>query len=296
MLRSQSINNLNTQKTSSGFLKSLRSKKSENELSRTNLRSSISQRPLSISLSSFNLNNILSLAKFIQVEESTNNNNNDDDNDNDKENNVRRLKSRSSVPILSSRQNNNGNLVNKRHSTIFQVSPNNNNNNSSPQNTIQSQIDSIFDESDVIYVDSSEEDIMSNSSTINPNDSINKMHRTINSHNLSDFINQVHDDIQKQNQDNNTTNTSDIDHGKINFDFKQSSELKDLELLNKSLENKSNEFLSKFSILENFIIMSINNHNPNSNSIKNSNHILDDDFLEALKLDDYIEDDLVFSI
>lgn len=272
MLRSQSINNLNTNKTSSGFLRFLRSKKSENELTRTNLRtttSSSSQRPLSISLSSFNISNILSLSKLLQIEDI-------DDDQSNKENNYRTLKTRSSVPILSSKSSNDA-VINKRHSTIFQVSPSNS---SSPQTTIQSQIDSIFDESDIIYVDTSEDDIISNTSSTNPIDkstNINKMHRTINSNNLSDFINEIHDDKQ--------------DHGKITFDFNLSSELKDLESLNTYLKNQSNEFISRFSLVGNVLMMKTTNNVENINK-----NILDDDFLDALKLDDYIEEDLIFNI
>ncbi|RCK57595.1 hypothetical protein Cantr_06050 [Candida viswanathii] len=274
-------------KTSSRFLRSLRSKRSNNELTRTTLRSSVSQRPLSISLSSFNLNSILSLPKLAQAETTITSITR---NDSDKENaSVKTLKPRSSVPILSKKPSSPA-MIQKRHSTMFQAPPtttnnnNNNNNNNSPQNTIQSHIDSIFDDSGILYVDSSEDDIISNTSSSSTSSTSlgnetkhNKLHRTTNSHTLSEFITKMHDEVQ---------------HGKINFDFRPSTELQDLEALNRSPLHQSTEFISRFTIVENAVVM--DTRDSRNNNAKTT--ILDDDYLEEIKIGDYVEDDLIFNL
>ncbi|RCK64695.1 hypothetical protein Cantr_00442 [Candida viswanathii] len=268
-----------TDKTSSRFLRSLRSKRSNNELTRTTLRSSVSQRPLSISLSSFNLNSILSLPKLAQAETTITS---ITSNDSDKENaGVKTLKPRSSAPLLSKKPSSPA-MIQKRHSTMFQ-SPTTSNN--SPQNTIQSHVDSIFDDSGILYVDSSEDDIVSNTSSSSTSSTSlghetkhNKLHRTTNSHTLSEFITKMHDEEEE--------------HGKINFDFSPSTELQDLEALNKSLLHQSTQFISRFTIVENAVVMDTRDSLNNNNKAT----ILDDDYLQEIKLGDYVEDDLIFNL
>ncbi|KAI5952815.1 hypothetical protein KGF54_003682 [Candida jiufengensis] len=268
MLRSQSISNIN-EKKSSNFFNPFK-KSSYNNLNNSSNNSSPStiekrkSRPLSTSISAINLKISSPILQSSNI--SVSSNSNIISNDEDKEN--IRLKTRSSTPNLST--NNFPRTSTKNISTtttaanrlkrLSYIGSPVKEDNISPI-TINSQIDSIFDQSSITYIDSDiEEDISSTISSTekdsnytyskilpnskssnnisNNNDQTKKLHRTTNLYNLNDFI-------KKIKHDNSTNNRKSME-----------LENKEISILNENLNESSEIYNSKISIIENFIFLS----------------------------------------
>ncbi|EMG49044.1 hypothetical protein SBY92_000487 [Candida maltosa Xu316] len=279
MLRSQSINNLNTAKTTSssasGFFKSLKSKLSDKDISRHKKRGT---RPLSTALSSFNLN--LNSSTPLDFEDYPINDDEGDDNDDNKENTHHTLKTRKSAPTLSKMRTNDSSHTTtnkKRYSTMLDGCFDD----ASPQ-TFVSQIDSIFDETSIVYVDS-DNDLMSSSAASSPSSSHynidttnHKIHRTKNIHNLSEFIDQIYKDRD----------------GKSMLKDTEYNEDDELEKLNNSRMFTSNSgCITHFELVANALFVSTINRNYHPNAL-----LYVDDYLEAIRSEEYTEEDLIFNL
>lgn len=286
MLRSQSISNLNNTKSSSSFLKSLRSKKSDTDIKNGSTKSKRNSRPLSASISSFNLN--ISLPKLSSQKSFTEDNK-------ENQNVVKTLRPRSSAPILTDHQSKNASsqtlsrppISSKRYSSYYSTSSQ-----ISPQ-TVQSQIDSIFDESSVLCVDLENEENLSSSnsslsSIVNQDHTYlqNKIHRSINSYNLSDFVNRMNG------HSNNSENVEKNNLYELDQLAQWNAELTEIDNDN----NTIGQFETKFKLIESILVVSVAHKNSLASVSTTKNILAIDDYSNVFKSEDYVEEDLMFSL
>lgn len=279
---------MNNTKSSSSFLKSLRSKKSDTNIKNGSTKSKRNSRPLSASISSFNLNISLpiltSQKSFIE-----------DNKEN--QNGVKTLRPRSSAPILAEHQSKNLSsqtlsrppLSSKRYSSYYSTSSQ-----ISPQ-TVQSQIDSIFDESSVLYVDLENEENLSSSnsslsSIVNQDHTYlqNKIHRSINSYNLSDFVNRM-------NSNNNNDNNANVEKNK-SFELDQLAQWNARLTGINNVNNNVGEFETEFKLMESILVLSVTNKSSLAGVSARKNILAVDDYSNIFKSEDYVEEDLIFSL
>ncbi|KAI5960952.1 uncharacterized protein KGF55_004219 [Candida pseudojiufengensis] len=317
MLRSQSISNINEKKSTKFYnpfkktsFSNLNNSSNSNNSSTTEKRKS---RPLSTSISAINLK-ISS-----PILNSSNNNVSSptiEFGDEDKEN--IRLKTRSSTPNLKNNSNDSNNTNNIPRTSTKNISSTTNRlkrlsylgspikeDRVSPV-TINSQIDSIFDQSSITYIDSDiEEDISSTISSIekpdpnytyskqqqqqqqpltnsqslqNISNQTKKLHRTTNLYNLNEFVKKIQ-------IENNNRKSIEIENNEI---------LK----LNSNLNLRNDKYLSKISILENFIMLStkLNNYDHQSQENEQLDLNNDIDWNHVFKIEEYNNESDFFEI